>query len=64
MRPVDIGNEDLFLAFVCDFALGGINVRGKRDAKKDLLHAFGALTDGKRAFLIKRFRFLPSVDIR
>jgi hypothetical protein len=29
-----------------------------------LLHAFGALTLGKRAFLIRRFRFFPSVDIR
>ena len=35
MRTVDVGNEDLFAAFVCDFALRGINERGKRDAKKD-----------------------------
>jgi hypothetical protein len=27
-------------------------------------HAFGALTLGKRAFLIRRFRFFPSSDIR
>ena len=45
-----------------------LNERGKRDAKKDrnkeLFHAFGALTLGKRAFLIRRLRFFPSVDIR
>ena len=68
MRTVRVGNEDLFGAFVCDFALPGVNERGKRDAKEDrnneLLHAFGALTLGKRAVLIRRFRFLPSVDIR
>ena len=68
MRTVDVGNEDLFAAFVCDFPLRGVNECGKRDAKKDrnneLLHAFGALTHGKRAFLIRRFRFFPSVDIR
>jgi hypothetical protein len=29
-----------------------------------LFHPFGVLTLGKRAFLIKRFRFFPSVDIR
>ena len=53
---------------VCDFALPGVNERGKRDANKDrnneLFHAFGALTLGKRAFLIKRFIFFPSVDMR
>ena len=68
MRTVRVGNEDLFAAFVCDFALRGVNERGKRDAKEDrnneLLHASGALTLGKRAFLIRRFRFFPSVDIR
>ena len=49
MRTVDVGNEDLFAAIVCDFALRGVNERGKGDAKKDrnneLFHAFGALTD-------------------
>ena len=68
MRTVRVGYEDVFAALVCDFALFGVNERGKRDAKKDrnneLLHAFGALTLGKRAFLIRRFRFFPSVDIR
>ena len=86
MRTVRVGNEDLFAAFVCDFALRGVNERGKRDAKKiatmncfmhsersfrrkedrnnELFHAFGALTLGKRAFLIRSFRFFPSVDIR
>ena len=68
MRTVGVGNEDLFAALVCDFALRGVNERGKRNAKEDrnteLLHAFGAPTDGKRAFLIRRFRFFPSVDIR
>ena len=68
MRTVDVGNEDLSAAIVCDFALSGVNERGKRDANKDrcndLLHAFGALTLGKRAFLIRRFRFFPWVDIR
>jgi hypothetical protein len=67
MRTVCVGNEDLFAACVCDFLLG-VNERGKRDAEKDpnneLFHAFGALTLGKRAFLIRRFRFFPSVDIR
>jgi hypothetical protein len=68
MRTVDVGNEDLSAAIVCDFALRGVSELGKRETKKDhnneLLHAFGALTVGKRAFLISRFRFLPSVDIR
>jgi hypothetical protein len=68
MRTVDVGNEDLSAAIVCDFALGGVNERGKRDADKDrnndLFYAFGAVTVGKRAFLIKRFRFFPFVDIR
>ena len=68
MSTVDVGNEDLSAAIVCDFALGGVNERGKRDANEDryndLLHVFGALTLGKRAFLIKRFKFFPSVDIR
>ena len=67
MRTVRVSNEDLFAAFVCDFPLRGVNERGKLDAKNGrnnkLLHAFGALTDGKRAFLIRRFRFFPSVDI-
>src|SRR5438876_160214 len=57
-----------FAARVRDLPPRGVNERGKRDAKKDrnneLLHAFGAPTLGKRAFLIKRFRFFPSVDIR
>jgi hypothetical protein len=68
MRTDRVGNKDVFAAFVCDFALLGVNERGKRDAKRDrnseLLHALGALTRGKRAFLIRRFRFFPSVDIR
>src|SRR5437764_15018535 len=68
MGTVDVGNEDFSVAIVRDFALRGINDRGKRDANKDrcndLLHAFGALTLGKRAFLIRRFRFFPWVEIR
>jgi hypothetical protein len=67
MRTVGVGNEDPVAAFVCDFPVRGANECGKLDAKNDrnnkLLHAFGALTDGKRAFLIRRFRFFPSVDI-
>jgi hypothetical protein len=35
MRTVRVGNEDFFAAFVCDFALSGVNERVKRDAKKD-----------------------------
>jgi hypothetical protein len=48
--------------------VAGVNECAKRDAKKnsdtELFHPFGVLTLGKRAFLIKRFRFFPSVDIR
>jgi hypothetical protein len=29
-----------------------------------MFHVIGALTLGKRAFLIRRFKFFPSVDIR
>jgi len=62
------GNEDVFAAFVCDFALLGVNERRKSDAEKgrngELFHACGALTDGKRPFLIRRFKFFPSMDIR
>ena len=36
----------------------------KKNSNAELSHAFGVLTLGKRAFLIKRFRFFPSVDIR
>jgi hypothetical protein len=57
MGAVSVSNKDLSVAVVCDFPLR-VNERRKRDAKKDrnneLLHAFGALTLGKRAFLIKR----------
>ena len=68
MRTVEVGNENLSAAIVCDFALSGVNERGKRETKQDgnkeLFHGFGALTLGKRAFLIRRFKFFPSVDIR
>src|SRR6266576_4861929 len=68
MSTVDVRNEDRSAAIVCDFALRGVKERGKRDAKKDrnneLFHAFGALTVGKRAFLIRSFKFFPSVDRR
>jgi hypothetical protein len=68
MRGIDIRNKDLFVPFVSDPALAGVNECAKRDAKKnsdtELFHPFGVLTLGKRAFLIKRFRFFPSVDIR
>src|SRR4029077_12307677 len=68
MRTVDVGNEDLSVAIVRDFALRGVNERGKRDAGKDrndeLFHAFGALTVGKCAFLMRSFKFFPSMDIR
>jgi hypothetical protein len=68
MRTIDVAHEDLSAAIICDFPLRGINERGKRDAKKDhnseSFHALGALTVGKRAFLISRFKFFPSMDIR
>ena len=68
MRTVDVGDEDLSVVIVCDLALCGVKDRGKRDAKEDcnneLFYALGALTLGKRAFLIRRFKFFPSVDIR
>ena len=69
MRTVDFGNEDLSAAIVCDFPLRGVNERGKhsaanKDRNNELFHPFGALTVGKRAFLIMRSRFFPSVDIR
>ena len=67
MRTIDVGNENLSATIVCDLALYGVNDRRKRDPKEDcneLLHALGALTLGKRAFLIRRFKFFPSVDIR
>ena len=68
MSAIDVGNEDLLVPFIGDLALAGVNECAKRDAKNnadnELFHAFGALTLGKRAFLIKRFGFFPSVDIR
>ena len=68
MRTIDIGNENLSAAIVCDFALRRVNKRGNREAKRDcnnkLFQPLGALTLGKRALLIRRFRFFPSVDIR
>ena len=63
MRTVDVGNEDLFAAFVCDFALPGVNERGKRDAKEDrnneLLHASGALSARKARVLDQAFQIFP-----
>src|SRR6266496_1857916 len=35
-----------------------------RYRKGELFYACGALTDGKRPFLIRRFKFFPSADIR
>jgi len=68
MRTINVRKEDLFVPFVCDFALPCVNECAIRDAKRNgdnaLFHASGALTLGKRAFLIKGFRFFPSVDIR
>ena len=68
MRTVRVSNEDPFAAFLCDFPVRGANECGKRDANTDrnneLFHAFGAFTLGKRAFLIRSFKFFPSVDIR
>ena len=56
------------MTFVGDSLLRGIAQSGERDPYKEKdgepLHICGVLTDGKRAFLIKRFRFFPSVDIR
>ncbi len=37
---------------------------GKSARAFKLNRSHGALTDGKRAFLIRRFRFFPSADIR
>jgi hypothetical protein len=34
MRTVDVGNEDLSAAIVCDFALRGVNDRGKTRRKQ------------------------------
>ena len=68
VRAIDVGNEDVVAACVCDFALPGVNEQGKCDAEKyrnnKLLHVLGALTLGKRPFLIRRFKFFPSTDIR
>jgi len=68
MGTIDVGNENLSAAIVCDLALCGVKDRRKRDAKEDCnnerFYALGALTLGKRAFLIRRFKFFPSVDIR
>ena len=68
MRNFDVGDKDLSVAIVGDFALCSVNQRGKGDAKtdcdKEFSHVFGALTVGKRAFLISSFRSLPSTDIR
>jgi hypothetical protein len=56
------------MTFVGDFLLHSIAQSGECDAYKENdgepLHVCGVLTDGKRAFLIKRLRFFPSVDIR
>src|SRR5947199_2270813 len=50
------------------FALRPMAMRGKSDAEEEcegeLFHACGALTEGKRPFLIRRFKFFPSADIR
>ena len=68
MRTVDVGDEDLSVAIVCDLALRGVKHGRKSDAKEDcnneVFQAVGALTLGKRAFLIRRFKSFPSVDIR
>src|SRR3954467_2017089 len=68
MRSIRVGNEDVVVAFVCDFALPAGNEREKGDANKEndgeRFHVCGVLTDGKRAFLIKRLKFFRSVDIR
>ena len=67
VSAVKVSNKDLSVGVVCDSTLP-INKCRKRNAKKDrndeLLHALGALTLGKRAFLIKGFGFFPSVDMR
>src|SRR5207247_10279002 len=68
MRTINIGNEDVFSVLIRNFPLRRIAQPGKSDAEKDrkgeLFHACGALTDGKRPFLIRRFKFFPSADIR
>jgi hypothetical protein len=68
MRTIDVGNKNLSTAIICHLALRRVKDRRKRDAKEDcnneLFYAVGALTLGKRAFLIRRFKFFPSVDIR
>src|SRR5262245_62123872 len=68
MRTVNVGDEDLSAAVVSDVTIRSVNECGNRETKKDRnsksFHAFGALTVAKRAFLIRSFRFLPSVDIR
>jgi hypothetical protein len=35
VRTVDVGNEDLSDAIVCDFPFRGVNELGQRDAKTD-----------------------------
>jgi hypothetical protein len=36
MRTIDVGNENLSTAIVCDLALAGVKDRRKRDAKRNL----------------------------
>ena len=68
MGTIDVGTEDLCVAIVCYLALRGFTHGTKSDAKEDcnneVFQAVGALTLGKRAFLIRSFKSFQSVDIR
>src|SRR6184192_2131674 len=67
---IEIGNENILAAFIRNFPLRRIAERGSaKQTKMESVSgfigaAYGALTDGKRAFLIRRFKFSPSTDIR
>ena len=67
---IEIGNENILAAFIRNFPLRRMAERGNaKQTKMESVSgfigaAYGALTDGKRPFLIRRFKFSPSTDIR
>ena len=65
----EISPDGTCVAFIGDLALGRAGKYRKRQTNKEVngksIHLdYSVLTLGNRAFLIRRFRFFPSVDIR
>src|SRR5439155_18683650 len=67
---IEIGNENILAAFIRNFPLRRIAERGSaKQTKMESVSgfigaAYGALTDGKRPFLIRRFKFSASTEFR